>query len=374
MRSTGVGTHAVFVARSREILVWTPSECKSGSALETKGGAVSKPKIPVLGGRRSVLVGASFLLTIGPQAYGQSNRAAPLLGVLVSASQGAFAQRLTGLRQGLRAYGYEEPRSIELMLRYADGEVDRLPSLARELVSANPSAIVVNSTSSLRAAMAATSSIPIVVISASDVVASGLVSSLSRPGANVTGFTLQRLDLGPKEVELVMELFPRLKRLAVLRGPAGGAGALVADGIRDAAASRGVEAVHYPVSSIADINVAFAAMTDTRIGCIYAVPGPYLATNWPRVADAAAARRIAIVTSTREYVEAGALASFGPDFNALTRGTAYFVDRILKGTAPADLPVQQPTKFSLVINLKAARAIGLTLPPTILLRADEVIE
>ncbi len=322
--------------------------------------------------KRRTLLAAGVLLPAASHA--QTPRRRPRVGVLIPGTEAAYAKRIAALRAGLAELGYAEPATLELVVRFGDAQADRYPELARELVAAGPDVIVAASTGAVRAAMAATKMIPIVVAGATDLLGSGVVASLARPGGNVTGLTLQRMDLVAKEIELLAELVPGLARLALLHGPTVGAAAQIAALLREAAATRGIETrVHQAVSGT-EIDAAFAAMAAERSQAVIVIDGPVPAVERERIARLAISGRLPVLTSSREYVDAGTLFSYGPNSVAVTRRAAYFVDRILKGASPADLPVEQPTVFELVINVKTARALGIAVPQLILFRADEVIE
>jgi len=323
--------------------------------------------------RRAALLGAGSALAAAA-ARAQTPPRRPRVGVLIPVTEASYAKRFAALRAGLAERGWVEPATLELVLRFADAQADRFPVLARELVAAGPEVIVVASTGATRAAMGATKTIPIVVASATDLLGSGLIASLARPGGNVTGLTLQRMDLGAKEIELLAELTPGLARLAVLHGPTGGAAAQMAALLRAAAAARGIETRTHHADSAAEIDAAFAAMAAERSQAVIVIDGPVPLLERERIARLAISGRLPVLTSSRDYVDAGTLVSYGPNAIAMNRRVGYFVDRILKGAKPADLPVEQPTIFELVINRRTATALGLAVPPTLLIRADEVIE
>ena len=298
----------------------------------------------------------------------------PRLGVLVPGTSASDRPLFAALREGLAELGYVESATLELVIRFADGEIQRFPELAAELVAARVEIIVTSSTSGLRAAAAATKTIPVVAASASDMLGSGLIASLARPGGNVTGLSQARLETGAKEIELAAELRPGLARVGVLRGPAGGAGAQIFDVLRQAAAARGIEARDHEAPSPRNIDEAFAAMAASGAETAIIIDGPLTGAQRDRIAGLATAHRLPVISSSSSFVHAGTLASYGPDGGAMWRRAAYYVDRIVKGARPAELPVEQPTAYKLAINLRTAKALGLTIPPSLLQRADEVIE
>ena len=277
------------------------------------------------------------------------------------------------MREGLAERGYVEPSTLELVVRYSDGIADRLPALARELVATQVEVIVTSSTPAILASMAATRTVPIVFFAVADAIGSGLVASLARPGGNVTGLTLLIPDLGAKHVELLAAMIPGLRRITVLRGR--GEGAQAFESIATAVTAHAIEAQFVELGSADDISPAFAAMQVSRSQAVIVVDGPLLNNLDARIAGLAATYRLPMISTLRRYVDAGSLASYGPDVNAMARRAAtYYVDRILSGTRPADLPVEQPTKFEFVLNLKTAKSLGLTVPRSVLARADQLIE
>ncbi len=302
----------------------------------------------------------------------------PRIGFLSGGSAETAAPLLAALRAGLAERGYGSPAAVEFVLRFADGQIDRIPALVREIIAADVKILVTSGIVGARAAREVTSSLPIVMAGAIEILGSGLVASLARPGGNVTGLTQQRVDTTPKEVELLMELVPGLARLAVLRtavgSDSGAVGVQAFEAIHAAAATRGIAVRSYEFARADELDAAFGAMAAAGSQAVIVIDAPLLSIHRGRIVAAGVAARLAVFASTREYADAGALASFGASLTAIYRRAAYFVDRILKGAKPADLPVEQPILFELVINLRTARALGLTIPQTLLLRADEVIE
>ena len=306
-------------------------------------------------------------------AHAQDPRRRARVGMLLHGTPATYSTATSVLREGLAERGYVEPTTLELVFRFSNGAADRLPALARELVSAEVDVVVTSSTPAVRAAMASTRTIPIVFFAVADAMGSGLVASLARPGSNATGLTLLIPDLGAKQLDLLGDLVPGLRRVTVLRGR--GEGAQAFESIAAAVAARGVEARFVELSSAEEIGPAFAAMQPARSQAVIVVDGPLLNNRDARIADLAATYRLPMISTLRRYVDAGSLASYGPNINAMVRRAAtHYVDRILKGANPADLPVEQPTKFEFVINLKTAKTLGLTIPQSVLMRADEVIQ
>ena len=278
-------------------------------------------------------------------------------------------------RQRLRELGYVEGRNLVIEYRWAAGKQERLPELAAELVRVKVEVIVASSTPTAEAAKRATSTIPIVMAPVADPVGSGLVASLARPGGNVTGLTNLATELAGKRLQLVRELFPKATRVAVLAYHRTSATELFLEEMRGRARQMGVQlVVHQEVNEAGDLPGAFAAMQRERAQALIVQISPFSFDNTKRIVELAAQHRFPAMYDVRSFVEAGGLVSYGPSLLEMFRRAAFYVDRILKGAKPADLPVEQPTKFELVINLKTAKALGLTIPPSLLVRADEVIQ
>ena len=278
-------------------------------------------------------------------------------------------------RQGLHDLGWVEGRNIVIDYRFAGGEFDRLPDLAAELMRLNVDIIVAVATASSAAAKKATDTIPIVMIGAGDPVGVGLIKSLARPSGNVTGLSFSvEMETFGKGLELLKEAVPYARRVAVLSNPASPAQPLAISGISSVAKSLGVELQLLEVRDGNQFGGAFEAIAKERAGALLVVADTLFMINRKRLVDLAAASRLPVAYGYKEHVEVGGLMSYGPSLSDLWRRAAIFVDRILRGAKPADLPVEQPTKFELVINLKSAKALGLTIPPTMLARADEAIE
>jgi putative ABC transport system substrate-binding protein len=286
--------------------------------------------------------------------------------------------RQEAFRQGLRDLGYIEGRNVVIEYRDAQGKFERLPALAAELVALKVDVIVAPaSTPAALAAKQATRALPILFIGAADPVTSGLVTSLARPGGNVTGLSLLFPELVGKGLELLTQAVPGVSRVAVLWHPGAFGERTEQDllkGADVAARALGVRLQFVEARGPADIDRAFSDMTRARAGALTVLSTPMFASERRRLADLAAKNRLPAVYPQREYVDAGGLMSYGPNFADMYRRAATYVDKILKGAKPADLPVEQPTKFELLINLKTAKALGLTIPQSVLGRADQVIE
>ena len=296
------------------------------------------------------------------------------VGFLGSGSPATYAALVDAFRQGLRELGYVEGQNVVMELRWAEGRFERLPALAAELVRLNVDLILTHGTPGPLAAKQATTTIPIVVAIAGDPVGNGLVASLARPGGNITGLSLLAPELGGKRLQLLMEVVPAVSRVAILWNAANPAPALVVKETEAAARTLGVRLQSLEVRGPDDYERAFQAAISGRAGALIAVEDPLVLTHQARIVAFAAKRRLPAMYPNREYVDAGGLMSYGANFRELFRRAATYVDKILKGAAPADLPVEQPTRFELVINMKTAKALGLTIPPSVMVRADQVIQ
>jgi ABC-type uncharacterized transport system substrate-binding protein len=277
-------------------------------------------------------------------------------------------------RQGLTDLGWVEGENVRIEYRYAEGRIERLPDLAADLVRLKVDVIVTALNTDALAAQKATSTIPIVMASAADPIGTGLVESLARPGGNITGLTSIVPELAGKRLELLKEVVPNLSRVAVLWNPQGRTSTLSWKELQLPARRLGIELRSLEVRSVNAFDKAVADAARTRAGALAIMPDPVFVTNLKRIADLAAKSRLPSIYNLSEFVDAGGLVSYGPDQSDSFRRAATYVDKILKGAKPADLPVEQATKFELVINLKTAKALGLSIPPLLLLRADRVIE
>jgi putative ABC transport system substrate-binding protein len=275
---------------------------------------------------------------------------------------------------GLRELGYEVGRNLAIEYRAAEGDEARLRDLAEELVKLRVDVMVVLSSEAAAAAKAATSTIPIVVTTAGDPVYAGLVKSYARPGGNVTGLSFISPELGAKRIELVKEILPKVRRIAVIWNARDSVSEREWDQAREAARVLGVDIDPEPVRETSDLVRTLDALPRERPDAVLVIVDARMIRFRKIIADAAIKARIPCVAGWRGYVESGALASYAPDFRALFHRAAYYVDRILRGTKPADLPVEQPSKFELAVNVRTAAAIGIAIPKAVLLRADEVIE
>jgi putative ABC transport system substrate-binding protein len=298
----------------------------------------------------------------------------PRIGFLSAAPLSSITTRTEAFRRGLRDLGYVEGRSIVLEWRSADDTWSRLPALAAELVSLNLVVIVTADGPAILAAQKATRSIPIVMGQSPDPVAMGVVASLAHPGANVTGLTTLSIDLLGKQVELLKQTVPKLSRLAVLSNPANPMRGVELKHAEITAQALGIQVQSVEVGDPAQFGNAFAAMTRERADAFVVLPDAMFLTQRTQIAEIAAKSRLPAIYGIPEHVEAGGLMGYAASRTDLFRRAAGYVDRILKGANPGDLPVEQPTKFELVINLKTAKALGLTIPQSVLVRADELIQ
>jgi putative ABC transport system substrate-binding protein len=315
----------------------------------------------------------ALLFSLFAQAGAQPSGKIPTVGVLLPYSAGADS-RLESFREGLRDLGYVEGKTIKLDYRWAGGQFDKLPALANELVRNKVDVIVAAVTQASLAAKKATDTISIVMIAVSDPAGSGLVKSFARPGTNVTGTSSMTAELVGKQLELIKEVLPGISRVAALWNPANPVfQAAQVQETDSAARALGIRLKFIEARNRDEIEQAFAAIAKQSIRAMIVLGDPVFISHRNRIGELAAKHRMPTVSGTWDHVEAGGLMAYGPSFSAMYRRTAYYVDRILKGAKPADLPVEQPTKFELIVNLRTAKQIGLTVPPQVLARADKVI-
>ena len=327
--------------------------------------------------RRTFLAGTGAVLLAAPfAAEAQQAGKVPRIGYL-SANRAAFLHLPEAFRQGLRDLGYVEGRNVVIEYGDAEGKLERFPALAAELVALKVDVIVAPPTVAALAAQQATRTLPIVFVAAADPVGSGLVSSLARPGGNLTGLSNLAPELVGKCLEQLKQSVPGVSRVAVLWQPGGQGERTDKDMLKEAdvaARALGVRPQFVEARGPEDFDRAFSEMTRARAGALTVLTNPMFLGERRRLVELAAKNRLPAVYSLREYVDAGGLMAYGPNLADLFRRAATYVDKILKGAKPADLPVEQPTKFELVINLKTAKALGLTIPQSLLLRADAVIQ
>jgi len=298
----------------------------------------------------------------------------PRIGYLSATHRSSVSARTEALRQGLRELGYVEGKNIIIEYRFADGRLDQVPQNAAELVRLRVDVIVTAGPTDTRAAKEATATIPIVMAFDSDPVGNGFVASLARPGGNITGLSTLAPEISGKQLELLKEIVPRLSLVAVLGTSTEPGNAQALREVEVAAGAFGVHLQHLDVRDSKDIETAFRAANKGRADAILMLNSPVLNPHRTQVVNLAVKSRLPVIYGQPEFVEAGGLMTYSVSFTDLFRRAATYVDKILKGTKPADLPVEQPKKFEFIINLKAAKQIGLTIPPNVLARADRVIK
>jgi ABC-type uncharacterized transport system substrate-binding protein len=320
----------------------------------------------------AVIVALSVMLAPLAAQTQQAGKVARI-GFLGGASASGYVRHLAALREGLHDLGHAEGRNIVIEYRWAEGRYDRLAGLAAELVRLQVDVIVTQGTPAARAAKNATRTIPIVMAIAGDPIGSGLIASLSRPGGNLTGSTFFLPELNAKRVELLKAALPRTSRMATLANPDNPAMPATLKAMESVANSLKVEFQAVEVRRPEEFPGVFSAMVQQRVDAVAVIEDGMLLANARQVADLAAKYRLPSI-GFREYVDAGGLLAYAVDFPAIWRRAAIFIDKILKGGKPGDLPVEQPTKFELVINLKTAKTLGLTIPQSVLGRADQVIQ
>ena len=315
-----------------------------------------------------------LLLALSFPAQAQQPKKVPQIGYLSSDSPSTIAVRIEAFRQGLRELGNVEGKDIVIEWRFAKGKADRLPGLAAELVRLKVEVIVTSGPAATRAAKESTVTIPIVTAQDPDPVGNGLVASLARPGGNITGLSTLATEINGKRLELVKEIVPRLSRVAVLASSTTPGNAQQLKETELAARALGVQLQFLNVRGAKDIEPAFRAASKERADAVLVLQSPVFVNERTQLAELAVKSRLPAIYDRREFVDDGGLICYGTNFTDLSHRAATYVDKILKGAKPADLPVEQPTKFELVINLKAAKQIGLTISPNVLARADKVIK
>jgi putative ABC transport system substrate-binding protein len=335
------------------------------------GNLKSKIENPKLVGLLGIVIA---LAMCGAVVQAQQPKSVPRIGYLSVLSPSSDSTRIEAFRQGLRELGYVEGQNIAIESRYADGKLDRLSDLVGELVRLKVDVIVVGGSTATRAAKNVTKVIPIVMAHGSDPVELGFVASLAKPGGNITGLTHLAPELGGKRLELLKDIVAQLSRVAVLTDPGTGGHAPQIKELEVAARALGLQLRSVEVRGANELESAFSAMTTGRAGAFIALQQPTLDRLRERIVDLAAKNRLPAMYPNSEYVETGGLMSYAADIVAMFRRAATYVDKILKGTQPANLPVEQPTKFDFIVNLKSAKQIGLTIPPNVLAKADRVIK
>jgi putative tryptophan/tyrosine transport system substrate-binding protein len=297
----------------------------------------------------------------------------PTIGFLGASTTVAMRDMVAAFVGRLHELGWIEGRNIAIEYRWADGRRERFAEISSEFVRLKVDVIVTHGTAPVAAAKRATTVIPIVFASVGDPIGAGLAASLARPGGNITGLSVQQTDAAPKRLELLREVVPRLRRLAIVANADSRSSMLDMIDIRDRSGALGLQPFPIEIRGAEQIEPAIKALKG-KADALYVVADPLFFTNRTKISSLAMDLRLPTMSNFREYAEAGCSMSFGPNYLDLFRRAATYVDRILRGAKPADLPVEQPTKFELVINLKTAKAIGVTIPPSVLGRADQIIE
>jgi putative ABC transport system substrate-binding protein len=322
----------------------------------------------------TLLGGAATASTVWPSLVSAQQKATPLIGYLSAWAPGPSAPRVAALRQGLGETGYVDGHNLAIEYRWAEGRVDRLPTLAADLVGRRVEVIVADPDYAAHVAKYATLTIPIVFVAVGDPVEDGLVASLARPGGNLTGVSFLNRELHPKRFELLSELVPQANVVALLVNPKIPSTERVILAVQEAARPKGVQLHILMASTEREIDAAFASFVQRQAGALIVFADPFFGSRREQIVALAAYLSVPAIYGDREYATAGGLMSYAASFTAVLRQVGIYVGSILKGAKPADLPVVQPTTFELVINLKTAKALGLAVPPSILSRADEVIE
>jgi putative ABC transport system substrate-binding protein len=310
---------------------------------------------------------------VWPRAARAQPTAMPELGFLGATTVLGASARTAAFVEQLRKLGWVDGQTIMIQYRWAEGRVDRAAEIAAEFVQLKVDVIVTSGVPGVLAAKRATSAIPIVFTVVADPIGSGLVASLARPGGNITGLSNQSTDIAGKRLDLLREVIPGLRRLAIIADVDNPESVIELREVQMAAAKVGIEVIVLGIRKEEDVASAFA-MLNGRAEALYVTADPLINTNRAQIHTSAVAARLPTVYNAKEFVEAGGLLSYGPDFLDLSRRAAELVDKILRGTKPGDIPVEQPTKFELVVNLTTAKALGLPIPESFLSRADEVIE
>jgi putative ABC transport system substrate-binding protein len=325
--------------------------------------------------RRELLALLSLAGVAHAFAAHAQQKATPVIGVLGSTSSGPYAVFVAAFRQGLTEIGYTDGRNVAVVFRWADGHYDRLPTLATDLVARKVDVIVTSGgTPSAQAAKDATSTIPIVFATGGDAVADGLVTTLARPGGNVTGVSFLTAELDPKRIQLLTELVPAARLIALLVNPANPQTDRIVKSVQEVAQSKAVQLAVLKAADEAEIGAAFAAVAQMHADALIIASDPFFFSRRDQIVALASRDMLPTIYQLREFADAGGLISYGASVAAMYRQAGIYAGEILNGTPPSKLPVRQPTTFELVINLKTAKALGLTVPQSLLARADEVIE
>jgi putative ABC transport system substrate-binding protein len=324
--------------------------------------------------RREFLWFVGSVATWRTKALAQAARTRPLIGLLATASRAAAKPQLDAFYEGLRSLGYVEGRDFDMVDRWAEGHNEKLPQLAQELVDLQPDIIFANPIPAVMASRAISKTIPIVSFMLVDEIRLGLAASNARPGGNVTGLLMRVEGMAGKQVELASDIMPAARRIGVIVNPTSSDAPAQRNDIETAVRHRQIEAVFAEARSPPEVDNALKRITGEHVDLGIVLYDALFFTNRERIAEFAASARLPMIYSARDHVVSGGLISYGVSLRASSKRSATYIDKILKGEKPGDLPIEFPTTLELVINLKTARALGLTIPPTLLARADEVIE
>jgi putative tryptophan/tyrosine transport system substrate-binding protein len=326
--------------------------------------------------RREFMLVAASAMAAWPLAARAQQKAMPVIGFLSGVSPGLYTPYVAAFAQGLNEAGYIEGQNVAIEYRWAQGNYDNLPALAADLVRHEVDVIAATGggPSTALAAKNASSTIPVVFVVGADPVEAGLVASLARPGGNLTGVSMMFVELTPKRVELLSELVPETKRIALLVNPTNTNAEDVKRDVQEAVRTKGVQLHTLQVARESEIDAAFATLVQLRAGALVVANDAFFTARRQQLVALAARHAVPAIYAERSFVDAGGLISYGTSLTGVYRQAGIYVGKILKGAKPADLPVQQPTTFELVVNLNTAKALGLTVPPAILARADEFIE
>jgi putative ABC transport system substrate-binding protein len=323
--------------------------------------------------RRRFVIGLGLLLASPAVAHARPVGKLPRVGYLFYGSPGP-SREIDAFRQGLRELGYIEGQSVAVEYRFASGQVERYPELAAELVRLEVDVIVAPATPQALAAKQATRSIPIVFVLVADAVGAGLITNFARPGGNITGLTSSSAELGGKRLELLKQVVPNASRVAILYNPADRSNVLISKQLQESAPTLGLILQSVAVRQPREFEGAFVAMTRKRAHAMFGTPGALTFAHRKVLVDLAAKHQIPAMWGHRSFVDVGGLMSYAVNLYDQNRQAAVFVDKILRGAKPADLPVERPTVFELVLNVRTARALGISFPPSLLLRADQTLE
>jgi putative tryptophan/tyrosine transport system substrate-binding protein len=321
----------------------------------------------------AIFLGVVTLTLVAIVAEAQQPKKLWRIGFLSSMSPGAYAHLYTAFQQGLGDLGYIDGQNVTIKTRWAEGNTERLPELAADLVGQVDLIVSTGGTLTAMAAKAATTNTPVVFTAGGDLIRVGLISSLARPGGNLTGLNLLTIELGIKRLELLKEAFPKIRRVGILGNPANPNHAIQVSDTQAAAKELGLQVQVLEARNLNEVEAVFSNLSEKSVSALLMLPDAMLNAHRERSAELATKSRLPAIFEFKEFVEAGGLMSYGTNIVAVYRRVAVYVDKIVKGAKPSELPVEQPTNFEFVINLKAAKQMGLTIPPNVLSRADKVI-